>query len=161
MRRPLLVLALAAATMAGCASLTQTDPVQVTVAGIESLPGEGLETRMLVKLRVQNPNDQPIDYNGVYVRLDVMNNAFATGVSGTTGTVPRFGEAVIGVPVTISMLHMARQVLSLLDGTSMDKVTYNMSGKLEGAAFRTLRFKAQGEFGLPAATTTLDPDKGS
>ena len=116
---------------------------------------------MLVKLRVQNPNDQPIDYNGVYVRLDVMNNAFATGVSGTTGTVPRFGEAVIGVPVTISMLHMARQVLSLLVGTSMDKVTYKMSGKLEGAAFRTVRFKSQGEFGLPAATTTLDPDKGS
>lgn len=155
------MLALAAATMAGCASLTQTDPVQVTIAGIESLPGEGLETRMLVKIRVQNPNDQPIDYNGVYVKLDVMNNAFATGVSGTIGTVPRFGEAVIGVPVSISMLHMARQVLSLLDGTSMAKVTYKMSGKLEGAAFRAVRFKSQGEFGLPASTTTFDPDKGS
>ena len=161
MRRPLLVLALAAVTMVGCASLAQTDPIQVTVAGIESLAGEGFEARMLVKLRVQNPNDQSIEYNGVYVRLDVMNNVFATGVSGTTGTVPRYGEAVISVPVTISMLRMAHQVLSLLDGTSMDRVTYKMSGKLEGAAFRTLRFKSQGEFGLPASTTTLYPDQGS
>ena len=38
----------------GCATM-QGDPLQVTVAGIESLPGEELEWRMLVKLRVQNP----------------------------------------------------------------------------------------------------------
>ena len=43
------------------------DPLQVTVAGVESIPGEGMELRLLVKLRVQNPNDLPVEYNGVAV----------------------------------------------------------------------------------------------
>ena len=37
-----------------CASLQRTDPLQVTVAGIEPMQGQGMELRMLVKLRVQN-----------------------------------------------------------------------------------------------------------
>jgi hypothetical protein len=34
--------------------------------------------------------------------MDVEGKTFATGVVDITGTVPRFGEAVITVPVTIS-----------------------------------------------------------
>lgn len=61
-----ILIIIVALTLSACAGLQRTDPVQVTVAGIESLPGEGLELRMMVKLRVQNPNDTAIDYDGVY-----------------------------------------------------------------------------------------------
>ena len=44
--------------LTACATLSDRDPLQVTVAGIESLPGEGMEMRLLVKLRVQNPNER-------------------------------------------------------------------------------------------------------
>ena len=115
------------------------DPLQVTVAGVESIPGEGMELRLLVKLRVQNPNDAPIDFNGVSLNLDVMGHDFASGVSDEAGTVPRFGEAVIAVPVTVSMMRMARQVLGMLDGEPVDKVTYAMSGKLHGASMFILK----------------------
>ena len=71
--------------LAGCAGLPQKDPLQVTVAGIESIPGEGLELRMLVRLRVQNPNDAPFDFDGIAVRLDVQGKTFATGVAAETG----------------------------------------------------------------------------
>jgi len=53
--------------VSGCALLQPRDPLHVTVAGIEPLQGEGLELRMSVKLRVQNPNDAPLDYRGVAV----------------------------------------------------------------------------------------------
>ena len=86
------------------------DPLQVTVAGIEPLPGEGMEVRLLVKLRVQNPNDTPVEFNGASLNLDVMGRRFASGVSDQAGTVPRFGEAIVAVPVTVSVLRMARQV---------------------------------------------------
>ena len=112
---------------------------------------------MLAKLRVQNPNDQPIDYNGVYVRLDVMNKVFATGVSPEHGSVPRFGEAVIGVPVTVSMLRMLRQAMGALDGRPADKMVYAMSGKLSSGGFRTVRFRSQGEFRLPGSAPKPEP----
>ena len=132
-----LVLALATLALAGCASLPEHDPLQVTVAGIEPLQGEGLELRLLVKLRVQNPNESAIEYDGIYVQLDVQDRTFATGVSDQPGTVPRFGEAVIAVPVTVSVMRMVRQVMGVLDDQPVEVVRYELSGKLTGAMYRT------------------------
>jgi LEA14-like dessication related protein len=140
---------------AGCATLPERDPPQITVAGVESLQGEGLELRLLVKLRVQNPNDAPIDYDGVFVKLDVQGKAFASGVSDAHGSVPRFGEAVVAVPVTVSAFRMARQVVGAVgameSGQGLDKLRYDLRGKLSGAGFRSVRFGSQGEVALPGA----------
>jgi len=146
-------LLLAALMLAGCASMPSQDPLQVTVAGIEPLQGEGMEVRLLVKLRVQNPNDTPLEFNGAALNLDVMGRRFASGVSDQSGTVPRFGETIVAVPVTVSVLRMARQVLGMLDGKPVTRVTYAMNGKLNGASmFATQRFNTTGEFDLPQAT---------
>jgi LEA14-like dessication related protein len=150
--RRFVLLALAALAATGCASLPYKDPLQVTVAGVESLPGEGLEVRMLVKLRVLNPNETPIPYKGVYLKLEVMDKTFASGASSEPGTVPGLGEAVIAVPVTVSVLRMVRQVMGVIDGQPVDKIRYEMSGKLSGGAFGTERFRSQGEFELPKST---------
>jgi hypothetical protein len=141
--------------LAACASLPRTEPLQVTVAGIEPLQeqGEGLELRLLAKLRVQNPNDAAFDFDGAYVRLDVLGKTFATGVSDQAGTVPRFGEAVVYVPVTVSMLRMARQVMGVLDGKPVDRIDYVLEGKLNGTGFlSSRRFQSRGEFALPGST---------
>jgi len=139
-----------AALLTACASMPNRDPLNVTVAGIESLPGEGMELRLLVKLRVQNPNDAPVEFDGVALNLDVQGRSFASGVSAETGVVPRFGEAVVSVPVTVSMLRMVRQVLGMLDGKPVEKISYNMSGKLSGATlFSAHRFAASGDFSMP------------
>ena len=149
MKRRTLVVALTAMLLGACASLPSKDPLQVTVAGIESIPGEGMELRMLVKLRAQNPNQAPIDFSGVYVELDVQGKTFATGVSSEAGTLPGFGEVVVAVPVTVSVLRMVRQVMGVLDGQPVDTIRYEMSGKLNGGMFNTHRFGASGEFELP------------
>jgi len=146
-RRTLIVLALL--MLGGCAGMPQKEPLQVTVAGIEPLQGEGLELRMLVRLRVQNPNDAPFEFDGVSVTLDVQGRTFATGVAGESGTVPRFGEAVITVPVTVSVLRMVRQVMGVLDGKPVETIRYEMNGKLSGTGFSSARFQSQGEFELP------------
>jgi LEA14-like dessication related protein len=150
-RRALVVLAVLA--LGGCAGLPQKEPLQVTVAGIETLPGEGLELRMLVRLRVQNPNDAPFDFDGVSVSLDVQGKTFATGVAAESGTVPRFGETVVAVPVTVSVLRMVRQVVGVLDGEPVDRIRYEMRGKLSGTGFSAARFQAQGEFELPRSAS--------
>ncbi len=157
--------AFAALTLCGCASLQPGDPLQVTVGGVEPLPGEGLELRLLVKLRVQNPNDAPLDYDGASVNLEVQGRTFATGVSDSAGTIPRFGEAVIAVPVTVSMLRMVRQVMGMVDGQPADRIRYELRGKLNGRlngqpnlmGFRAARFQSEGEFTLPSSTR---PDTG-
>jgi LEA14-like dessication related protein len=140
-------LALAAALLlaGGCASLAGRDPLEVTVAGIEPMQekGEGLELRMLVKLRVQNPNSTAFSYDGAYVKVEVQDKTFATGVSDVSGTVGGFGEAVIEVPVTVSMFRMVRQVMGMKDSGPVEQIRYSMSGKLGSR-----RFSASGEFSM-------------
>ena len=61
MSRHVVAIALAVLSLCACTTLAGRDPLQVAVAGIEPLQGEGLELRFLVKLRVQNPNSTPVD----------------------------------------------------------------------------------------------------
>ncbi len=133
---------------AGCSSMPQRDPVEVYVVGIEPLQGEGLELRMLIKVRVQNPNDTPIEYDGVAVSMDVQGKTFASGVSDEAGTVPRFGETVIHVPVSISAFRMARGAASVFN-SSAGTIEYALKGKLAGPLFKSVRFASRGEVELP------------
>jgi len=135
--------------LAGCATWPGTDPLQVSLAGVESLPGEGLEVRMAVKLRIQNPNDAPVNYDGVALTLELRGLDFASGVSDVQGSVPRFGEAVLVVPVTVSAFAMAKQVYTFAMG-DRSKVTFVARGKLAGSGFGGVRFESKGEFDLPA-----------
>jgi hypothetical protein len=95
-------LVLLALTLNACALLSARDPLNVQGAGIEPLPGEGLELRMAVKLHLQNPNDIAIDYSGVALDLEVDGRRLARDVSDQRGSVPLYGEAVLSVPVSIS-----------------------------------------------------------
>jgi LEA14-like dessication related protein len=153
----LVLLAFGVLLFGGCASLQGREPVQVIIAGVEPLQGEGLELRMLVKLRIQNPNDLPLDFNGVAVQMDVQGKLFATGVSDAAGSVPRFGETIINVPVSISVLRIAHQAIGALTNEYRGKLAYEMTGKLAGPAFNSLHFKSNGEFTLP--TKIFESDK--
>ena len=150
------VVALTLLSLQGCAIFQRSDPLQVTVAGIEPMEGQGqgLELRLLVKLRVQNPNDAPIDYNGVAVEMIVQGKTFATGVSDASGTVPRFGETVITVPVTASAFRMLGEAFTLFRSGGSGKITYEMTGKLNGSGFNSVHFRTQGEFDLAGTSAT-------
>lgn len=100
---------------------------------------------------MQNPNSAPISYDGAYVKLEVQDRTFATGVSDAGGSVAGFSEAVVEVPVTVSMLRMVRQVIGMRGDAPAEQIRYEMSGKLGSH-----RFSAEGEFPTkpPAPTDT-------
>lgn len=139
--------ALCALLASGCA--TMGDALRVSVVGVEPLAGEGLELRFAVKLRVQNPNETSIAFDGVAVDLELDGRNVATGVSDQQGSVPRFGEALITVPVTVSAFAVARQLIGLADIQSRGEIPYAVSGKLAGGSFGSVRFARSGTLKLP------------
>lgn len=150
-RRLLALLAASPLLAAGCASLRDRDPVRVQFAGLDPLRGEGMEMRFALKLRVQNPNDSAIDYDGISLELDVDGQTLASGVSDARGSVPRFGEAVISVPVTLSLLTALKQAMDM-DGRSLpDGLPYTLRGKIAGSGFGSWRFSEQGRMNLNGA----------
>ena len=139
--------------IAGCSTLMgPRDPVQVQVVGVEPLKGEGLELRFLCKLRVQNPNDAPIEFNGIYITLEVRGSVFATGLSDDVGVVPRFGEVVLSVPITVSALQLTRQAIGIFMSSDPTRIDYLLKGKIGGPAFGSLRFESKGVLTLPGWT---------
>ncbi|TNF63610.1 MAG: water stress/hypersensitive response domain-containing protein [Burkholderiales bacterium] len=144
----LLLPGLLVSVLAACATLLPGEPPRVDVVGVEPLPGQGMELRMLVKLRVINPNDAPIEYNGVFVDVEVRDRRFASGVSDARGTIPRFGEALLTVPVTIPALNMLRQAWGLAQD-DRSPITYVVRGKLSGPVWNSHSFSQEGEFRLP------------
>lgn len=138
--------------LAGCASLGLREPVKVIVVGLEPLPSEGLEARFALKLRIQNPNETAVDFDGVSVDLELADIDFGSGVSDQRGTIPRYGEAVITVPVTVPFLAIVRQVFGLTSGQPREKVSYHLRGRFGGTGILGPRFDSRGELALPRDT---------
>ena len=88
MRWPTLLLAaLVSLLLAACAALPGRDPLRVELVGIEPIEGQGLELRLAVKLRVQNPNEEAVEYDGAALDLEVNGKSLAYGVSDQRGSV--------------------------------------------------------------------------
>ncbi len=136
----------------GCSLLGARDEVYVNVVGLEPLPSQEMEARFALKLRVQNPNEQAIRYDGIALELRVNNRPFASGVSDEAGEVPRYGEKLIYIPITISAFSVLRQAWGVAASTPSSKaaVPYELSGKLGGGLLGAARFSDSGDLSLPA-----------
>ncbi len=150
------------ASLTGCATLSGGDSPNVRVVGMEPLPSEGLEVRFALKLRVQNPNESALLYDGMSVNLDLDGRGLASGVSNAAGEIPRFSEALLTVPVSISAFSAIRQLLARArdnqtDGNMLNQpIVYALKGKLgapEGS-LRAIRFSDKGELDLFSTETT-------
>ncbi|MBX2881556.1 MAG: LEA type 2 family protein [Granulosicoccus sp.] len=155
-RSSLLFPLIIACLITGCATLSGRDSPDVRIVGLEPLPSEGLELRFALKMRVINPNDMPIAFDGLAVKLDLDGRGLASGVTDAKGEIPRFGEQVLTVPVSISAFSAFRQFLSRIgdeqtDTTGITKpIGYSLSGKLGGGsgAIGSVRFSSSGELDL-------------
>ncbi|MFT3954195.1 MAG: LEA type 2 family protein [Piscinibacter sp.] len=147
-----LLMLLSALLLAACAALQPNDPLRVEVVGIEPVDSQGLELRLAIKLRIQNPNEGSVSYDGTALELEVNGKTLATGVSDQKGSVPRYGEGILVVPVSISAMNAVRQALVFTDGKQRDELPYVLRGKLAGGAFGTVRFTKEGSIGIAALT---------
>ncbi|MEK8051772.1 LEA type 2 family protein [Ideonella sp. DXS22W] len=153
-RRALIGAAAAAVTwgLSGCATLRDEVAPRVELAGVEGLPGEGLELRFLLKLRIQNPADRELRFDGVWAEVELRGLPLAGGGAAVAGVVPRFGEAVVQVPVTASGLALARQAFSLWKSSQQTQgpgpVAYVLRGRLGGTGLAPVRFESRGEVSL-------------
>jgi len=146
------------ALLPGCALFGNQTPLRVNLVGIDPLPGEGLEWRFMARLRLQNPSEQSFDFDGLSLDIELRRLPFASGVSSQRGRLPRFGELVLGVPVTVPAGALVRQGLSLLrSGGEVGRIAYEVSGRLGGNFIGGMtgatRFEAQGEIDWPPGST--------
>ena len=140
----------AALLMSGCAGMGKLEKLKITLVSLDLQGVHGLEARFLVKLRVQNPNDISLDYDGLAVDMELNGKPLASGVSNDKGTLPRYGETVVSLPLSVSTVALLRQANELAhDKSAQKEVPYLIKGHIGGGLFGTVEFHQAGVLALP------------
>lgn len=147
----LLLTALAAVALAGCAALRpKLETPRLSIVGVEVLDSGLWEQRLKVRMRVQNPNERALPVRGLSYTLELEGTDVAQGVSAEGFAVPAFGEAEFDMNVTA---HAAAALLRLLMGGEKslgEAIDYRLVGKVSLASgiLRSIPFEEKGSFRL-------------
>lgn len=150
----------AAALLGGCAAFGG-ETLDVSLVGLEPLGGEGLEMRLQAKLRLMNAGNTEVAFDGISLELELRGNRLAGGVSPQAGRIPRFGELVVTVPVSVSALAVLREAFALARqaGGTRTKLEFAARGRLGGTGpFGGRSFAGRGEIEWPPGSATIPPE---
>ena len=94
--------------------------------------------------------DVLVDVAGICERVKALSPGVKTVAvnRGQGGTVPRFGEKLLVVPVSISAFDAVRQALGLAANERLERIPYVLRGKLSSGALGARRFTDKGTLDL-------------
>ena len=135
--------------LGGCAGSTSgVESPRIQLADVRFLGSRVFEQKMLIDLRVTNPNNFDVALEGVSFDFEVNDSHFASGLTNEGVTVPRLGDATVPVPVSTTLLDIVREALRL---TESGEISYRLSGfafVTEGVGTRKVPFEAAGRLRL-------------
>lgn len=136
--------------LAGCSGLFRAlERPRINIANITAREVKVFEQVFELELRIQNPNDLPLEINGLVFEMEVNDKRFATGVSNQNVTVDRLSSAVIRVEAITTLWGLLRQIAEYQQ-TQTPRVTYRIKGSIySGSPSVRLPFDDSGEFTVP------------
>jgi LEA14-like dessication related protein len=135
--------------LTACSSLpVKTQSPRVTLIGLSLLSVDLLEQRYQVRLRIKNPNAFELPVRGMDFNLELNGKTFADGVSSQALDVPAYGESVVALEVSSSLLQVFRQLQSL-DESASPGIRYRIEGSVALNNYRRLPFEYSGEIRAP------------
>ena len=127
MRRRLFLVLLLGLALSSCAS---ADRPSVTLASV-TLAGLSLfEQRFVTTLRVQNPSNVDLAFEGVSVEVELNGKTFARGVSPGPMVVRAYGQDLVRVETISTTPDIVRQFRNLA-GLGDLKIHYRLKGQLQ------------------------------
>jgi LEA14-like dessication related protein len=111
----------------GCASMDTLEPPEVTLVDIRSVEMTVFETTLETKLRVTNPNPEPLAVEGAAFKLYLDGKKVGSGTSPDRVEVPRLSSALLRATVHI---NNASALLRLKEILEERELHYGLRGKL-------------------------------
>jgi LEA14-like dessication related protein len=151
MPRPLaraLAAGLAAALLAAGCATTHLAPPQLTVMSMQVQSADLFSQRMLVHMRVVNPNARELPVKSIAYRIEVGGADLAHGLADKAFVVPAMGEAEFDVQVTANLANALTQILGRKG--SRDTLDYRLVGSvsLSRGFLRRIPFDERGSVKL-------------
>jgi LEA14-like dessication related protein len=118
--------------LAGCASLSPSPTVGLSVVDLRPLDSTVLETRVELVLRLTNESAQALAFAGSTHRLYVNDSYVGRAVSGEAVNVPAFGTTTPKVTVYLENLTLLRKAAEFSQAPT--KLAYRLESRLHPAA---------------------------
>lgn len=142
-----LAVAMILSALTGCAGLPPSkETPSVTIAGFNVASISLFEQLLDLQLRIQNPNPDAFQIDGIAFDVLVNGQPFAKGVGNALVTVPRYGSVLMPVEAVTTLSSLTRQVrmLAVSGGSGFD---YRIRGTLSLAGGIRVPFDHRGDFG--------------
>jgi LEA14-like dessication related protein len=117
--------------LSGCTTLSPDfDEPTIELVSIKTLPANGFEQNFEIDLKLTNPNNFDLPFNGISCQLNVAGETLARGVSADIPTATAYGESRFVVPVSTSLLGGIRAVKALINSQG-EGINYQLKAKLD------------------------------
>ena len=152
---PLVFLLLTAGCLGLPNPLTRVDAPSFLLLDVRPIPGGNLEQRLELDLLVQNRNNFDMVLDGLRLELEINDQQVARAVSNQAVSLGRLAETRVTVQASITLLDVARSLLTLGRRERNGALTYRVAGDVFVAEPRSTRvsFDDKGEV-LPGASAT-------
>ena len=114
------VLVIVALTLTGCTSMGSLEPPAVTLAGVELTEVTMFETTVQVKLRISNPNPEPMTLEGASFKLRLEGYKIGQGLSSEIVTIDRLDTAILNVTFHVNNAVALLQLKGILEQEAVD-----------------------------------------
>ena len=143
----------ACAALTACAAFApKLETPKLSIVNVELVRGDLFEQRLRARIKVENPNDRELAVKGITYTIEVGGEEFGSGISGSSFTVPRFGEAEFDMNVTANMAGTLMRLATRAReaGRKPDAIDYRIVGKVSLATgvLRSIPFEERGSLQL-------------
>jgi LEA14-like dessication related protein len=133
--------------LAGCAALPKYEAPKLSVVALKMQGGDFFSQRILVRMRVFNPNERALPVTGISYRIEVNDAELGEGATSAPFTVPSMGEVEFDMQVTA---NLAGALAKLLSRRNSEEMSYRLVGsvKLASGLLRRIPFDERGRVKL-------------
>lgn len=142
---------IAVLALGACAALgTRLETPKLSLVGVQMHEATFFEQRLLVRLRVQNPNDLVLPVKGLTVNFELDGVDFAEGVSARAFDIPALGEAEFDMLVTANAATALLEIFGKDRKRPAKELDYRISGKLSTSLglLKSVPFDERGKISL-------------
>jgi len=132
----------------GCAALPKYEAPKLSVVSLKMQSGDIFSQRVLVRMRVFNPNTRELPIEGLTYTIEVNEAELGTGGTAAPFTVPAMGEAEFDMQITANLASALSKLLSRRN--SSEALDYRIHGKvnLSSGFLRRIPFDERGSVKL-------------
>lgn len=133
---------------AGCAVLPKLEAPKLSVVSLKMQGGDIFSQRVLVRMRVFNPNARELPIEGLTYTIEVNDAELGNGGTAAPFTVPAMGEAEFDMQITANLAGALAKLLSRRN--SSESLDYRLRGNvnLSSGFLRRIPFDERGSVKL-------------